>query len=91
MKKDITTPNPPTERPAGPKTMPIDLSADTAARLRKLSTRTGLTQAQLRDELSRSREVDTAVVKARHRIYLDWKEGLVDDLFGPPEKGAPDA
>ena len=88
-KKDTTTPSPPSERPA-PKTMTIDLTPNVAVKLRKLSARTGLTQAHLRGELSRSREVEAAIEAALKQIYADWLEDT-GDIFGPPEKGAPDA
>lgn len=90
-KKDTTaTPAPPsdqqTDRPGERKTLTIELAPASATLLRRLSAKTGLTQAHLRAELSRSVIVAEAVEKALKKRYDNWKEGLGDDLFGP-EKG----
>lgn len=80
----------PPAKPAGPKAITIDLPLEQAAQLRKLSAGTGLTQAHLRGELTRSREVATAITAALEQIYADWKEDL-DGLFVTATKEAPDA
>lgn len=78
------TPNPPRDRP---KAMTIDLTLAVAAKLRKLSAKTGLTQAHLRGELSRSSEVEKAMLATLKQIHEDWKEEfLADELFGAEDE-----
>jgi len=90
-KKDTVTPTPtPAGEPTGPKTLSIELPGDTSNKLRKLAAKTGITQARLRAQLSRSAEVEGAITKALHQIYVDWKNDLGDDLFGPIKAEAPD-
>lgn len=90
-KNTATEPDQPTETQAGPKTLSIELPGDTSTKLRKLAAKTGITQARLRAELSRSPKVEAAITEALLQIYTTWKAELGDDVFGPVGKGEPDA
>lgn len=86
-KKDTPpTPEAPTER----KALTIELAPASAALLRRVSAKTGISQSRLRGELSRSAVVEKAVEAALRMAYDEWKRSLGDDLFGS-EKGTPDA